>query len=202
MESCQCLDHARLFTLQNARCVMSLWTPPLASSMTMQTRGAARALTALHAWLAEEIKALADRPDLPSIAARPDVALRVDGLISILRGAAGGCGPRSQPPLWALVRAVIGPLTVLAEAFHADATITCLLLKLAGDIVEAHISYLPVTPSQKPHLPTGLSNVACPRLWTGLSWLPIPIRLSCREMADGVTPSEILRPLVRRGRLL
>ena len=150
-------------------------------------------LTALHAWLAEEIKALAARPDLPSIAARPDVVLRADGLLSILRGAAGGCGPRSQPPLWALVRAVVGPLTVLAEAFHADATITCLLLKLAGDVVEAHISYLPVTLPCPPPPADGSVQRWWPQLQPGsrpgeaCHGCPIPISLPHAEMAAGVT---------------
>lgn len=94
---------------------------------------------------AEDIKELSRRSDLSSLAERPDVSHRAEGLISILRGAAAGCGPRSQPSLWAAIRPVLGPLLTLSRAFRSDPSTTCLLLKLASELVDAHISFLVVS---------------------------------------------------------
>lgn len=38
------------------------------------------------------------------------------------------------------------PLLALARAFRQDAALVCLILKLAGDVVEAHVPYLEVRP--------------------------------------------------------
>ena len=39
---------------------------------------------------------------------------------------------------------VQAPLLVLARAFRQDAALVCLILKLAADVVEAHVPYLEV----------------------------------------------------------
>ena len=51
----------------------------------------------------------------------------------------------------------MGPLLTVAEAYHNDSHITVLLLKLAGDVVEAHLSYLQVPISQAPYCQERLS---------------------------------------------
>lgn len=81
---------------------------------------------------------------------QPEAARRLDGLLHVLRGAASGCTPRAQAALWGVFCGVLDPLAVLAEAFRGDASITCLLLKLASDVVEAHIAYLEVSPPLSP----------------------------------------------------
>ncbi len=36
----------------------------------------------------------------------------------------------------------MGPLLALQRAYRRDASVTCLILRLAGDVVEAHVSFL------------------------------------------------------------
>jgi hypothetical protein len=36
----------------------------------------------------------------------------------------------------------MGPLLALQRAYRRDTSVTCLILRLAGDIVEAHVSFL------------------------------------------------------------
>ena len=94
---------------------------------------------------AGEVSSLASRSDLGSIAERPDVMQRVTALLECLRGAAQGTSPDAQQPLFGICAGVMEPLLVLQRAYQRHEPIVCLLLKLAGDVVEAHVSYLSVS---------------------------------------------------------
>ncbi|DBA87589.1 TPA: hypothetical protein ACH3X1_004612 [Trebouxia sp. C0004] len=93
--------------------------------------------------IAGEVSSLASRADLASIAERPDVMQRVTALLECLRGAAQGTSPDAQQPLFSVCACVMEPLLVLQKAYRQHESVVCLLLKLAGDVVEAHVSYLP-----------------------------------------------------------
>lgn len=99
------------------------------------------------ACLAGEVSSLASRADLASIAERPDVMQRVIALLECLRGAAQGTSPDAQQPLFSVYAGVMEPLLALQKAYRQHEPVVCLLLKLAGDVVEAHVSYLPVSAS-------------------------------------------------------
>ncbi len=94
---------------------------------------------------AGEVSTLAGRADLGSIAERPDVMQRVTALLECLRGAAQGNSSDAQQPLFGVCASVMEPLLVLQRAYREHEPIVCLLLKLAGDMVEAHVSYLSVS---------------------------------------------------------
>ena len=79
------------------------------------------------AFHAGKVQELASQPDLPKIAERPDIMLHVTGLLECLRASC------------------LQPLLTLQRVYHQHEPIVCLLLKLAGDIVEAHVSYLSVS---------------------------------------------------------
>jgi len=96
-----------------------------------------------------EVSSLASRADLASIAERPDVMQRVTALLECLRGAAQGTSPDAQQPLFSVCAGVMEPLLALQKAYRQHEPVVCLLLKLAGDVVEAHVSYLPVSASEK-----------------------------------------------------
>lgn len=91
-----------------------------------------------------EVSSLACRADLASIAEQPQVMQRVTALLECLRGAAQGTSPGAQQPLFAVCASVMEPLLVLQRAYRQHEPIVCLLLKLAGDVVDAHVSYLSV----------------------------------------------------------
>ena len=95
--------------------------------------------------VAGEVCTLASRPDLSSIAERPDVMQHVVSLLECLRGAAQGTSPEAQPALWEVCRGVLEGLLLLQRAYRQHEPIVCLLLKLAGEMVEAHVSYLSVS---------------------------------------------------------
>jgi len=96
-------------------------------------------------YLAGEVSSLASRADLASIAERPDVMQRVTALLECLRGAARGTSPDAQQPLFSVCASMMEPLLALQKAYRQHEPVVCLLLKLAGDVVEAHVSYLPVS---------------------------------------------------------
>lgn len=96
-------------------------------------------------FVAVEVSSLASRPDLGSIAQRPDVMQHVIALLECLRGAAQGTSPDAQQPLFGMCANVMEALLVLQRAYRHHEPIICLLLKLAGDVVEAHVSYLSVS---------------------------------------------------------
>lgn len=50
----------------------------------------------------------------------------------------------AQAALFALAQACMGPLLVLQRAYRREPSVTCLILRLAGDTVEAHVSFLQV----------------------------------------------------------
>ena len=91
-----------------------------------------------------EVSRIAGRADLAHIAERPDVMQRVTTLLECLRGAAQGTSPDAQQALFAVCGRVMEPLLVLQRAYRHHEPTVCLLLKLAGDIVDAHVSYLSV----------------------------------------------------------
>ncbi|DBA71387.1 TPA: hypothetical protein ACH3X2_011192 [Trebouxia sp. C0005] len=93
--------------------------------------------------IAGEVSSLASRADLTSMAERPDVMQHVTALLECLRGAAQGTSPDAQQPLFSVCAGVMEPLLVLQKVYRQHEPIVCLLLKLAGDVVEAHVSYLP-----------------------------------------------------------
>ncbi|KAL0051778.1 hypothetical protein WJX82_002011 [Trebouxia sp. C0006] len=93
--------------------------------------------------IAGEVSSLASRADLASIAERPDVMQRATALLECLRGAAQGTSPDAQQPLFSVCAGVMEPLLALQKAYRQHEPVVCLLLKLAGDVVEAHVSYLP-----------------------------------------------------------
>lgn len=91
-----------------------------------------------------ELSSLAGRADLARIAERPDVMQRVTALLECLRGAAQGTSPDAQQALFGVCGGVMEPLLVLQRAYRNHEPTVCLLLKLAGDVVDAHVSYLSV----------------------------------------------------------
>lgn len=97
------------------------------------------------AMCAGKVQGIASQPDLPKIAERPDIMLHVTGLLECLRGAAQGTSADAQPALFAVLASCLQPLLTLQRVYHQHEPIVCLLLKLAGDIVEAHVSYLSVS---------------------------------------------------------
>lgn len=49
-----------------------------------------------------------------------------------------------QAALFALAEACMAPLLALQRAYRREPSVTCLILRLAGDVVEAHVSFLQV----------------------------------------------------------
>lgn len=96
---------------------------------------------------AGEVIKLSSEADLPRIAQRPDVMLHISSLLERLRGAAQGTAADAQPALFSIMATCFQPLLDLQKVYHQHEAIVCLLLKLAGDIVEAHVSYLSVSPA-------------------------------------------------------
>lgn len=94
---------------------------------------------------AGEVCNLAGRADLAHIAERPDLMQRVTALLECLRGAAQGTTPQAQQALFGVCRGLMEALLVLQRAYRQHEPTVCLLLKLAGDIVDAHVSYLSVS---------------------------------------------------------
>ncbi len=88
--------------------------------------------------------ALASRPDLGAVASRSDVALQLCGLLESLRGATRASLSRTQGALFALVARLLQALLVVAHAFRAHTAPVALVLKLATDVVEHHVSHLKV----------------------------------------------------------
>lgn len=76
------------------------------------------------------------------LAGRAEAQCRLECLLEALRGATAGVTPCTQAPVFAAARALMGPLLRLAAAFAGHPPAQLLLLKLAGDCVEAHVSYL------------------------------------------------------------
>lgn len=54
-----------------------------------------------------------------------------------------------QAPLFDVLRQLMGPLLVLGDAFARHHPVALALLKLAGDCVEAHVSFLEVPSEYK-----------------------------------------------------
>ena len=75
---------------------------------------------------------------------------RVVCLLEILRGAARGGTYAAQAPVYAALVASQGPLLALAHAFRQNAAVICLILKLAGNVVEGHVPYLDVSHTYLP----------------------------------------------------
>jgi hypothetical protein len=92
-----------------------------------------------------QVIALSSRPDLASIASRADVAVQLGGLLETFRGATRATLSRTQPPLFALVSRLLQPLLTLQHAFRAHTGTVALVLKLAAEVVEYHVSYLRVS---------------------------------------------------------
>ena len=107
-----------------------------------------------------EVSSLASRADLASIAERPDVMQRATALLECLRGAAQGTSPDAQQPLFSVCAGVMEPLLALQKAYRQHEPVVCLLLKLAGDVVEAHVSYLPVSASRSKNQ-RGVRHLRC-----------------------------------------
>eukprot|EP00884_Botryococcus_braunii_P007867 jgi/Botrbrau1/17081/Bobra.0647s0003.1 len=92
-----------------------------------------------------EVGSLAgDEAFTAAIAQRPDILHRVCCLIEILRGVSRGTAPRSQKDLFNLMHPILPALLRLQDVYHSDPQVTCLIIKLAGDLVEAHISFVKV----------------------------------------------------------
>lgn len=87
---------------------------------------------------------LAGRGDLAQQAQQPDGGQRVMALLECLRGAAQGTTPEAQQALFGVCGQVMEALLVLQRVHRQHEPIVCLLLKLAADIVDAHVSYLSV----------------------------------------------------------
>lgn len=116
---------------------------------------------------------LAGRADLANIAERPDVMQRVTGLLECLRGAAQGTTPQAQKALFGVVGGVMEPLLVLQRVYRQHEPTVCLLLKLAADIVDAHVSYLSVRlpPKHVLVIGVGVRGGAGWDEWVGLGWV-------------------------------
>ncbi|KAG2428456.1 hypothetical protein HXX76_011575 [Chlamydomonas incerta] len=102
---------------------------------------------------AAEVRGLAGRPDLGSLAARADVIAALCGMLEALRGGAcrgGACrgaaaaGPAARTAGWALLSSrLLGPLLALQRsAAGEDPRVSALLFKLAAAVVEHHVGYL------------------------------------------------------------
>ncbi|KAK9863281.1 hypothetical protein WJX84_001780 [Apatococcus fuscideae] len=75
-------------------------------------------------------------------AGKADVTGQATILIQIWRGATQGMTAYSQTAMWALTQHLLQPLLSLQHIYRNHPRATCLLLKLAAGLVEAHISYL------------------------------------------------------------
>ncbi|KAG2428460.1 hypothetical protein HXX76_011579 [Chlamydomonas incerta] len=97
---------------------------------------------------AAEVRGLAGRPDLGSLAARADVIAALAGMLEALRGGAcrgaAAAGPAARTAGWALLSGeLLGPLLALQRsAAGEDPRVSALLLKLAAAVVEHHVGYL------------------------------------------------------------
>ncbi|KAG2428458.1 hypothetical protein HXX76_011577 [Chlamydomonas incerta] len=93
---------------------------------------------------AAEVRGLAGRPDLGSLAARADVIAALAGMLEALRGGAAAAGPAARTAGWALLSGeLLGPLLALQRsAAGKDPRVSALLLKLAAVVVEHHVGYL------------------------------------------------------------
>ncbi|EIE26728.1 hypothetical protein COCSUDRAFT_46205 [Coccomyxa subellipsoidea C-169] len=94
--------------------------------------------------LTEEVSSIAGRPDLAGIAERPDMMARVGYLLEALRGSVRGTCPKAQPALFSVASAIMNPVVSLQRIYHNQPAISCQLLKLAADVVDAHISFVQV----------------------------------------------------------
>lgn len=69
-------------------------------------------------------------------------------LLESFRGMAKGTQPRTQPALYDVLSALLPHLLRIQTAYRAYPHVTCLLLKLAGDIVDGHVSFLSAPAAQ------------------------------------------------------
>ncbi|KAL6757386.1 armadillo-type protein [Haematococcus lacustris] len=106
------------------------------------SRAAAAYIAQLLAPLCQEVERVAHLPSLEALAARGDVVAAQSCLLEGLRGATRATLSRTQPTLYALTRPLLQPLLVLQRAFRAHPSVQVLLLKLAAEVVEHHVSYL------------------------------------------------------------
>ncbi|KAF5830248.1 hypothetical protein DUNSADRAFT_14821 [Dunaliella salina] len=123
----------------------------LAQSLCLAASGINRS-SAAHEYVgtlisptAHEVAALASQPNLAELSARANAANALCSCLETLRGATCATLARTQAPLWAMTASLLGPLLALQRAFKHHTLVVALILKLAGNIVENHVSYL------KPH---------------------------------------------------
>lgn len=120
----------------------------LAQSLCLAASGISRS-SAAHEYVgnlisptAHEVAALASQPNLAELSARADAANALCSCLETLRGATCATLARTQAPLWTMTASLLGHLLTLQRAFKHHTLVVALLLKLAGNIVENHVSYL------------------------------------------------------------
>ena len=115
----------------------------LATALARASAGAPDAATA-RAHVARLAAGPAAR--LATLAAAPprgDVGAAVARAVEAMRGLVRGAPPRAQPALATAFGGAAPALATLAASFRADRRVSCLLLKLAADAVDALVAHLP-----------------------------------------------------------
>ncbi|BDA40620.1 probable Exportin-4 [Coccomyxa sp. Obi] len=158
--TCRCLAHVEAWRAlvqafaEQAAPIRALAGPTvraLAKALTVAAGGlpdqasACQYITHLMHTITEEVSSIAARPDLAAIAERPDLMARVGYLLEALRGSARGTCPKAQPALFSVASAIMTPLVSLQKVYHNQPSVSCQLLKLAADVVEAQISFVQVS---------------------------------------------------------
>lgn len=131
-------------------CQAACGFPSADSPQPLATSPAGAYIANLLGPTAAEVRALAARPDLGSLAARADVVAALCGMLEALRGGAcrgaAAAGAAARAAGWALLAGeLLGPLLALQRsAAGEDPRVSALLLKLAAAVVEHHVGYLQV----------------------------------------------------------
>ncbi|GMH33313.1 hypothetical protein BSKO_01147 [Bryopsis sp. KO-2023] len=100
----------------------------------------------LMSTLARETLAMANSNDLKAQASNSYAVRRVCCILEALRGVAAGTrqAPKCQGATFAVFLALLEPLVKIQNAFRHHPNVTYSLLRLAGELVEAHIVFLQV----------------------------------------------------------
>ena len=75
---------------------------------------------------------------------RPDIMHKIGSELECLRGAARGTTAKTQKVLFGMFAGLLQPLLALLDAYHQYENMTVLILKLASELVDGHVSYLKV----------------------------------------------------------
>eukprot|EP00798_Chlamydomonas_sp_ICE-L_P020913 gene20913-27759_t len=107
---------------------------------------------------ANEVSSLASRPDLSSISGLAPIGVQVVCLLETFRGATRASLSVSQGPMFSVVKPLLPHLLTLSNAFKRQAAVSAVLLKLAADVVEAHVSFIHLLRQYAANNPWNVTN--------------------------------------------